>query len=227
MYEEPLIKPIIQQIPHHAVAAEDFLIAYGKEPDSQWKHEPWVAGMLEEAEQMSTRVRLEALEKRNKILDDAELLTLSEEDFNTYFPFFDLGIGEKGVDMQQRNTGNCYLVSVVEALCRWSHFEMVCRSSVKRNPDASWEVQVPFMNERGDSVTITQRELQVDDKGLLPLEGAEGYQVLEAAYMKSVFGTVDRKAAYGGFPGDVVSAFFGSDFFVRANVTFSDIFDDI
>ena len=180
---------------------------YGYENEGIIKrNEKWFTETLKEAEQVLETVHQEAIERRDMLLEDEGLFALSKEDFDTYF---DLS-NEGGTSMFQKNVGDCYLIAALDAMRRCPHFEMMCRSSVTRNPDGSWEIKIPFMGQYSRSIVITSSELKVDESGLLPLEGAEGYQALEAAYMKGRFGTVDREKSSGGKARTALSTFLGA-----------------
>ena len=100
---------------------------------------------------------------------------------------------------------------------------------MKRLPDGSWRVRVPLLSENGQVVTITQEEISPQwnkqflkqDKyskspdlrpRLKPAKGKEGLQVLEAAFIKAKFGTVDRLASEGGWGNEVLLQLGGKNF---------------
>src|SRR3989344_3647419 len=115
-------------------------------------------------------------------------------------------------------------------MIRSPNFEMMVRSSMKRLPDGSWQVKVPLLSEEAKLITITPEDLlpqkneqflKAKRKGdiipdlrrrLMPLKGKEGLQVLEAAYMKSEFGKVDRLAAEGGIAQHALLSLVGENF---------------
>lgn len=166
----------------------------------------------------------EARSQRDKLLEGRGLLQMSKADFGQYFASKDFEIR---TDLQQGNIGDCYVVAAIHAMSRSPHFEMIVRSSMKRLPDGSWEVRIPLLSKGSDIIKITPEELLPQknrqflkrEKGnilpdlrrkLLPMKGKEGLQVLEAAFMKQKFGTVDRLAAEGGW-GDQVLMELGGD----------------
>ena len=167
----------------------------------------------------------EARKRRDKLLDARNLFSISEEDFNTYFLSRD---SEVHANLKQKNVGDCYLLAAIHAMSCSPNFEMFCRSSMKRLPDGSWQVRFPLMSKDGQVITITPEELlpqsnrqflgqgkdgKLDSREqLIPVEGKEGLQVLEAAFIKQKFGSVDRLAAEGGFGVDVLMSFGGDNF---------------
>lgn len=180
-----------------------------------------------EQKELSRPVIEEAKRKRDQLLEARGLLSMSKEDFSNYFSSKDF---EVRADLKQQNVGDCYAVAAIHAMSRSPHFEMICRSSMKKLPDGSWQVRVPLMSESGQMVTITPEEISPqwnkqflrrgkDSKfmpdlrpRLKPVKGKEGLQVLEAAFIKAKFGTVDRLAAEGGW-GDEVLLQLGGDKF--------------
>jgi hypothetical protein len=169
--------------------------------------------ILEDEERLSRPIREEAKRKRNQLLEAGGFFLMSKEEFTRYF----ISEGfEIHASLKQQNVGDCYLVAAIHAMSCSSHFEMICRSSMKRMIDGSWQVKIPLMSENGQIITITpeeilpQRNKQFFKRGeynkiipdlrprLNPLKGKEGLQVLESAFIKAKFGTVDRLAAYGG-----------------------------
>lgn len=155
----------------------------------------------------------EAVEQGREIVRKSGFFVLSEKDFRENFLFVE---GEASLE-QSKDVGNCYLVAVLEALRRWPHFELVCRSSVTKNKDGSWTVLIPFMNKEGSSVTVTEKELGPDSKGMSPLKGPKGFQVLETAFIKKTYGKVFRKLSHGGDERDPLSFFTSSIFAVRVS----------
>lgn len=182
-----------------------------------------------EQREISRPVIEEAKRKRDQLLEARGLLSMSKTDFDTYFSSKDF---EVRADLKQQNVGDCYAVAAIHAMSCSPHFEMICRSSMKRNPDGSWQVKVPLMSEDGQAITITPEELSpqwnkkflrrkaeggvVPDlrMRLMPVKGKEGLQVIEAAFIKAKFGSVDRLAAEGGW-GDEVLLQLGGDNFVQ------------
>jgi hypothetical protein len=180
-----------------------------------------------EQRELSRPIIEEAKRKRNQLLEARGLLLMSREDFGNYFSSKDF---EVRADLKQQNVGDCYAVAAIHAMSRSPHFEMICRSSMKRLPDGSWRVRVPLMSENSQMVTITQEEIspqwnkQFLKRGkdsklmpdlrprLKPVKGKEGLQVLEAAFIKAKFGTVDRLTAEGGWGDEVLLQLGGENF---------------
>jgi len=174
-----------------------------------------VAPVIEEAKRM-----------RNKILEERGLLQMSQEDYQTYFAPKDF---EVGAELNQGNVGDCYAVAALHALSCSPNYEIICRSSMKKLPDGSWEVKIPLLSENGDVINITQEELgpqknaqflKVKEGDIMPdlryslksLGGKEGIRVLEAAFIKKKFGSVDRLAAEGGWGSEVLESLGGDNF---------------
>ena len=221
--EWPAVVPeFIEKAVEHYASAETFIEETNK-AECRWKNQEWTKKYIEKAKALRNSVAQEAKERWNTILEKEEQFTLSKEEFNGYF-------GSE--EIQQAETGNCYAVSAIYAMRKWSQFEMIARKSMKRNPDGSWEVRLPFMNEQGETVIVTQEEIQpqknnnfgkkhplrneIDTREAIdPIKGPEGYQVLEAAYLKKEFGVVDRaKSDKGGAPEEVLTIFGGDMFSV-------------
>ncbi|HCP08271.1 MAG TPA: hypothetical protein DIT25_00510 [Candidatus Moranbacteria bacterium] len=168
----------------------------------------------------------EARKKRNQLLESRGLLKMSEDDFKKYFVAREFDIRD---ELKQANVGDCYAVAAIHALSRSPQFEMICRSSMKKLPNGSWEVRIPLLSEDSQTITITPEELRPQknkqflkrgkDGGmpdlrmkLRSMNGKEGLQVLEAAFIKSKFGSVDRLAAEGGWGEDVLRRLGGDNF---------------
>lgn len=169
----------------------------------------------------------EAKRKRNQLLEARGLFSLSKTDFDTYFSS---GEFEVHADLQQGNVNDCHVVAAIHAMSRSPHFEVICRSSIKKLPDGSWQVRIPLMSENGRIITITPQELlpqknaqfliQSEKYGiipdlrrtLMPVKGKEGLQVLEAAFIKQRFGSVDRSAAESGSAEEVLLSLGGDNF---------------
>lgn len=185
-----------------------------------------------EQREISRPVIEEAKRKRDQLLEARGLLSMSKADFDTNFSSKDF---EVRADLKQQNVGDCYAVAAIHAMSRSPHFETICRSSMKKLPDGSWQVRVPLMSEDGQMITITPEELlpqknrqflRRSEKGgimpdlrrkLMPVKGKEGLQVLEAAFIKQKFGSVDRLAAEGGW-GDEVLLSLGGDNFKKYSI---------
>lgn len=179
-----------------------------------------------EQKELSQGIIKEARRKREELLEARGVFMMSKSDFDTYFS----GSFEVGADLKQGNTGDCYAVAAIHALSRSPNFELICRSSMQRMPDGSWQVKFPLMNEFGKTITIkpedilsqrNKRFLRRSEKGkilpdlrmrLSPLKGKEGLRVLEAAYIKSKFGSVNRLAAEGGYSEEFLQKLCGDMF---------------
>lgn len=180
---------------------------------------------LNENKETSRLVIEEAIGKRNEIFESRGLLQMSKEDFEIYFASDKY---EPGAKMEQGNVGDCYLVAALHAMSCSPHFELICRSSMKKLGDGSWEVKLPLLSERGEVVIISPEELlpqenkqfsklksngEVDTREeLRPLKGKEGLLVLEASFIKRRFGAVDRLASEGGRANEVLQSFGGDNF---------------
>lgn len=224
--EWPAIVPeYIEKAIEHYTAAEIFIEETNR-AECRWRNQEWTTEYIEKAKTLRDNVAKEARERWSSIAEKEEPFTLTKEEFDRYF-------GSK--EIQQTETGNCYAVSAIYAMRRWPQFEIVARKSMKKNPDGSWEVHLPFMNEQGETVIITQEEIQpqknenfgkkhplrdkIDTRKTIdPIDGPEGYQVLEAAYLKKGFGSVDRaKSDKGGIQEEVLSLF-GDDMFSVSHI---------
>lgn len=180
-----------------------------------------------EQREISKPVIEEAKRKRNQLLEARGLLPMSKDDFNTYFSSKDF---EVRADLKQQNVSDCYAVAAIHAMSRSPHFEIICRSSMKKLPDGSWQVRIPLMSENGQMITITPEELlpqknrqflRRKERGgimpdlrrkLMPVKSKEGLQVLEAAFIKQKFGSVDRLAAERGWSEEVLLSLGGDNF---------------
>lgn len=187
-----------------------------------------------EQREISRPVIEEARKKRDQILEARGLLKMSKADFDEYFGSKDF---EVRADLRQQNVGDCYAVAAIHAMSRSPHFEMICRSGMKRNRDGSWQVRIPLMSESGQTVTITPDELipqrnkqflKQRSSGeimpdlrwkLRPVKGKEGLQALEAAFIKTKFGTVDRLEADKGGRSDQVLLSLGGDNFQQYSLS--------
>ena len=189
-------------------------------------YEAFREGLGRHQKEISKPVITEARLKREQLLEKRGLFSLSKEEFDTYFASDFDTIPQ----LQQQNVGDCYAVAAIHAMSCSPNFEMICRSSMKRLPDGSWQVKIPLMSDVGKMITITQSEispqrnpefLKRGEGGQLmpdlrprlqPLKGKEGLRVLEAAFIKEKFGSVDRLAAEGGHADDVLLKFGGENF---------------
>ena len=168
----------------------------------------------------------EAKRMRNKLLEERGLLQMSQEDYQKYFAPKDF---EVGAELKQGNVGDCYVLAALHALSCSPNYETICRSSMRKLPDGSWEVKIPLLSENSDVITITEEELapqknalflKVTEDGKSPdrrqlltsLKGKEGIKVLEAAFIKKKFGRVDRLASEGGWQSEVLTSLGGDNF---------------
>lgn len=172
----------------------------------------------------------EARRCREKILEKKGFFSLSEEEYKQYFS--DVYSGQQ--KFKQGNVGNCYAVAAIHALSQSENFELMARSSMQRLQDGSWEVRIPLFDRNGKKVTITQGEIQPQEnknfgwhwnfkedflfprrdnrRYLNPVEASEGVRVLEAAYIKSKFGEVDRLSATSGHSDEALLRLGGNNF---------------
>lgn len=164
----------------------------------------------------------EAEEIKMEVLEDSGKLTLSREDF---YKYFDKDSFEFGAKLKQSNVGDCYLIAAMYSMSKSAQFEIMVRSSIKRNSDGTWEVKIPLMSNNTETIKIYPNELKsqinknlgqdlswnkrVKDYRiyLKPVNSKQGFQVLEAAYMKKKFGEVDRLKVEGGFGSEVLGVF--------------------
>lgn len=163
----------------------------------------------------------EARKRLTDLLEGRGKFVLSEEDFGRYFT--DRHSEHRG--FRQGNSGDCYVVAALHALSESPNFEMLMRSSCWRLPDGTWKVRIPLLDERGATISISPEEISSqrntgflgwdDYRGLdrrrviHPLQGSEGIRVLEAAYIKAKFGSVNRLAAEGGSGDEVLVRLLG------------------
>jgi len=163
----------------------------------------------------------EAREKLVGLLEKRGRFVLPKRDYERYFT--DKHLERKG--FRQGNVGDCYAVAALHSLSESPNFEMLVRSSCRRLPDGIWKVRIPLLDERGAMISISPEEissqrntgfLKWDDaegldrrKVLHPLQGSEGMRVLEAAYIKAKFGSVDRLVAEGGYGNEVLTHLLG------------------
>ena len=163
----------------------------------------------------------EARQHRERVLEKKHLFRLSKEEYGRYFS--DIRQNDRG--FRQGNTGNCYEIAALHAMSHSANFELLVRSSMYRRPDGVWEVRIPLLDKEGEKILIFPEEVRsqknaafgkkmsegmIDKRAVLhPVQASEGIRVLEAAYIKSKFGTVDRLAAEGGWELDVLQRFIG------------------
>ena len=169
----------------------------------------------------------EARERWNQLMESRGLFQMSKVDFGTYFSSHEFDIR---TDLKQQNIGDCYLVAAIHAMSQSPQFEMMVRDSMKKLSDGSWEVKMPLLNKDGKVVTIIPEEILPQQnkqflrrgkaaevmpdlrRKLAPVKAKEGLQVLEAAFIKQKFGSVDRLAAEGGYGEEALMAFGGDNF---------------
>jgi len=190
---------------------------------------------LEKSLELQRPIIEEARRMRTALLEERGLFPMSKEDFYTYFSS---GDSEFCVDVRQQNVGNCQEIASIYAMSLSPHFEVLCRSSMERLPDGSWRVKVPLMSEEGETIVISPQELlpqwnkqflkHVERDGvrkrdwrlwLSPVQGKEGLRVLEAAFMKARFGSVDRHLADEVGLGAKALSQFGGKNFIRYSVS--------
>jgi len=177
----------------------------------------------------------EMIKMQNHILESDDSLLMSKSDFNKYFL-----TGESMVnnDLKQRNVGDCYLISAINALRYSQYFEIMCRSSMKKNHDGSWQVKIPLLSKDSEIININPEEISsywndnfLKRRGqyntsldlrmkLSPVKGPEGFRVLEAAFIKKKFGRVNRFIAEGGFSREVFLTFCGENFKEDKNLSY-------
>lgn len=157
---------------------------------------------------------IEAQRQRVEMLDRQGKLKMSKEEYEKYF--------KKG-EIKQTDGDNCYALASLDAIQHSPQAEAMIRASMKKNPDGSWEVGMPLMNDDGKIITVSPKEMQPqinpdylkDDrtypgnidyrKTIDPVDAPEGIRALESALIKEKFGTdgngnVNRNMAGGGQP---------------------------
>jgi len=183
---------------------------------------------IKQIESLENQKLLQEIEEMKiKFLESEGQLTMTEEQFDQYF---DKNSFEFGAKLNQDNVGVCYLISTLYSMSKSAQFEIMVRSSVKVNPDGSWDVKIPLMNNNGEQVIIYPDEVMAQENynlgkkwrifsdqeketidprvTLNPVQGQLGYRILEAAYIKKKYGEVDRIKAEGGSGEDVMYTFF-------------------
>ncbi len=195
---------------------------------------PELIDAMKREKEFGARMLKEAREQRNKILEGQGKFQLSREDFNQYFATGDFAHHE---GMKQQNVGDCYAVAAIHAFSRSPHFEMIIRSSLRRFPNGNWEVKIPLLEPDAETIILSPEEISsqknpgflkrhggIKEKGgilpdfrrnLNPMKASEGFQVLEAAFIKAKFGTVNRLSAEGGWGDDVLLKLGGEENFGR------------
>ncbi len=170
---------------------------------------------------LNPSVLREARGKLMDLLEGRSKFMLSGEEYERYFT--DRHLEQKG--LRQGNFGDCYAVAALHALSESPNFEMLVRSSCRRLPDGTWNVRIPLLDEQGATILISPEEISsqrnvgflrrshrqgLDRREVIhPLQGSEGMRVLEAAYIKAKFGSVDRLAAEGGSGEEVLVRLLG------------------
>lgn len=166
---------------------------------------------LEASEGMEIDPAFEFLRRRQNIDEHAHL---SPTQFNEYFHG----------NFRQANVGNCYLVAVLRSLSNNpDNFQAMMRLAIQPVP-GGWNVRVPLGQVGGEVIFISQNDLKPQDNSqyvgqprvhqpskierrrqLNPIEGPQGYQILEAVYTRlltaspgETFGPMDRLAIDGG-----------------------------
>jgi hypothetical protein len=176
----------------------------------------------EETETFHPAILREARAKWKNVLERKQVLGLSAAEFTRYF----IGENPEERGFRQSNVGVCYVLSGIHALSEWPSFEIVLRSALKRFPDGTWRVRVPLLGPNSREIAISQTDIESQpntrfwqprrrggrDKRrvLFSVEGREGIRVLEAAYIKARFGSVDRWAAEGGDAAEPLTHFLGA-----------------
>ena len=162
------------------------------------------------------------IKERNKKLEEEWKFTLSQEKFEECFPI--------DSDIKQSNYGNCYMVSSIEALQNFPHFEPIIRQSVKRDWE-NWKIRIPFIT--GSYITVTPKDLESKEnpnfwktkplswgktdsrKKLNPLDWAIWFQILEAAHIIKEYGKVTWESKIkteGGWMDEALGLYWGDLF---------------
>ncbi len=192
------------------------------EADRGARREAYSEDMQQEKERGPVLIN-EARKRREKILEKKQLLRLSKEEYEQYFS--DVRANDRG--FQQGNVANCYEVAALHAMSHSPNFELLVRSSMHRRSDGVWEVRIPLLDTSGKVFTISPEEMQeqknpnfgqrksqgaIDQRPVLrPVRASEGIRVLEAAYIKAKFGSVNRRAAEYGYGADVFTHLVGQE----------------
>lgn len=160
----------------------------------------------------------EVKNKAAAILENDHLFKMSKGDYDKYFAPEDFDIAPR---LKQKNIGDCYAIAAIYSMSISPFFEIICRSSMRRLSDGTWEVDMPLLGQKLSTVIIKQEDLLPErnkrflkrkEGKILPdrrihlshVEGKEGLQVLELAFIKAKFGKVDRLRAEGGHSGEVL-----------------------
>lgn len=150
--------------------------------------------------------------KRDALLEENNLLMPKDE----FIKFFSSQL------RQPLNIAECYLVGAINAIKNSPHFEIMCRSSIKKLDNGSWQVKLPLLSNDGEIITIDPDEIlpqsQNNHNGWMSFigrnmsRGADGLQVLEAAYMKKKFGKIDKKVVEFGMSQEAMMMIGGNNF---------------
>lgn len=120
--------------------------------------------------------------------------------------------------LQQQNVGNCYLIASLEALRSMPppRAEIILRTGVRISERGNgYDVRIPLANADGEWISVSREELGVI-KGLNPVQAAEGYQAIEAAYCIKKFGRpLNRRSMTGGLGDEALHVLLSSG--VRRN----------
>lgn len=135
--------------------------------------------------------------------------------------------------LKQKNVGNCYLIAALNSLGSCPHFEALVRTSYKK-VSGGWEVKIPLGDRNAKAIFVAKADIQaqanknfgkpdrggeVDNRRMLePVNASEGYQVLEAAFIKDKFGTVDRNASEQGFGHQALERLLGGNNFEKIKI---------
>lgn len=119
-----------------------------------------------------------------------------------------------GGDIKQANVGNCYLIATFVSLQHHDHAEAILRTSIRKTAADTYAVRIPLGLKGGKEITVTRAEMNSlqtskDGRTLQPVNAAEGWKLLEAAFTKMKTGGMDRKATEGGFSNKVLSQMMG------------------
>ena len=203
---------------------------------------------VNEAKKTGTEI---AMHQIAEILGNEHSLKMSKTDFEEYFSSGSFDISPT---LKQKNIGDCYAIAAIHSMTTSPFFELMCRRSIERLPDGTWRVGLPLLGKKHAVVIITQEELLPEKNAsflkrkrgevfpdrrvnLKHVEGKEGLQVLELAFIKAKFGKVSRLHAEEGFSGEVMS-FYGGEFFKetyiessqyddKKNITFNKTLQDL
>ena len=166
-------------------------------------------------------------DKIAKVLEGDKNFQMSKADFKKYFGYNDFSASPV---LRQGNIGDCNVIACIHALSLSPFFEIICRTSMRRMEDGTWEVSLPLLGDKKTIITISHDELSPERNikflrrrsgRVLPdrrlklrhIKAHEGYQALELAYIKATHGKVDRLAAdEGGTEIDVFKSVLGDSF---------------